>query len=321
MKSFSVMVTPPRRLVMSVVGALILGALLVSEMASAQDDFGQTPYVPTPQNIVDHMLEVAKVSSKDYLIDLGSGDGRLIITAAKKYGARGFGVDLDRRLVTRANQLAVKAGVSDRAIFYERDLFETDFSSASVVTIYLLPEVNLMVRPQLLATLKPGTRIVSHDYNMGDWPPDQQMVFDAPDKPVGRDKTSKVFFWVVPGNAAGKWRWQLPVAGKPADFEFTVSQNFQSINGRLFVGGSEWPIENAKLQGNDVSFNVADKATALRYEFEGHIYNHALTGTVRIAGAATQRQLEWDAVRTELGTPAHTLLKKPDIVELKKQLQ
>jgi len=309
-------------LIMIVAGAVMTSALLLSHPAFAQgDDFGQTPYVPTPQNIVDKMLEVAKVGPADYVIDLGSGDGRMVITAAKKHGARGFGVDLDRRLVTRANQLALKAGVADRAVFYERDLYDIDLSAASVVTIYLLPEVNLMVRPKLLATLKAGTRIVSHDYNMGEWPPDQQMVLDAPDKPVGRDKTSKVFFWVVPGNAAGKWRWQLPLAGKPANFEFTVSQNFQSINGKLAIDGNDWPLENARLQGDEVSFSAYDKAAALRYEFTGRIQNHALTGTVRIAGPASQRVLEWNAVRTELGTPAHALLKKPDILELKQQMQ
>jgi Mycolic acid cyclopropane synthetase len=303
-----------RRLMLGAGIALLSGALL------AQDDFGQTPYVPTPQNIVDQMLEVAKVSARDYLIDLGSGDGRMIITAAKKYGARGFGVDLDRRLVIRANQLAAKAGVADRAVFYERDLYDTDLTAATVVTIYLLPEVNLMVRPKLLATLKPGTRVVSHDYGMGDWPPDQQMVLDAPDKPVGREKTSKVFYWVVPGNAAGKWRWQLPLAGKAADFEFFVSQNFQAIKGRLVVDGGEWLLENLKLQGEEVSFSALDKAGGTRYEFSGTIYNHALTGTVRTVGLAPQA-LAWNAVRTELGTPAHALLKKPDIVDLKQQMQ
>ena len=310
-----------RRLLLKLAGAVTC-ALMIAPAALAQgDDFGQTPYVPTPQNIVDKMLEVAKVGAGDYVIDLGSGDGRMVITAAKKHGARGFGVDLDRRLVTRANQLAAKAGVADRAVFYERDLYDTDLSPASVVTIYLLPEVNLMVRPKLLATLKPGTRVVSHDYNMGDWPPDQQMVLDAPDKPVGRDKTSKVFYWVVPGNAAGKWRWQLPLAGKPADFELFVNQNFQSITGKLLVGGNEWPLENARLQGDEVSFSAHDKAGAVRYEFAGRIYNHALTGTVRTAGPAAQGQFEWNAVRTELGTPEHALLKKPGIVELKQQMQ
>ena len=322
MTLISMIASTPRRLAASATGIVTVVALLMPYAAFSQnDDFGQTPYVPTPQNIVDRMLEIAKVSARDYVIDLGSGDGRMVITAAKKYGARGFGVDLDRRLVIRANQLAAKAGVADRAVFYERDLYDTDLSAASVVTIYLLPEVNLMVRPKLLATLKPGTRIVSHDYNMGEWPPDQQMIFDAPDKPVGRDKTSKVFFWVVPGNAAGRWRWQLQVAGKPVDFELAVSQNFQTIKGNLNVSGRAWPLESARLQGEEISFSTYDKAAALRYEFTGRIYNNAVNGTVRVAGPASQRQFEWDATRTELGTPAHALLKKPGILELKQQLQ
>ena len=284
-------------------------------------DFGDTPYVPTPQNVIDRMLQVANVGPRDYVIDLGSGDGRMVITAAKKNGARGFGVDLDRRLVDLANQLAARAGVADRAVFYERNLYDTDLSAASVVTIYLLPEVNLMVRPKLLATLKPGTRIVSHDYDMGEWPPDQQMVLDAPDKPVGRDKTSKVFFWVVPANGAGKWRWQLPQAGKQMDFDLSVTQNFQKITGSMRVGGNTLPLENARLRGDEIAFGAYDKAGAVRYEFSGRISNNSITGTVRVAGAASERQLQWDASRIEPGTPAHALLKKPLIQELQQKMQ
>jgi hypothetical protein len=304
----------PRRPAVAVMGALLLGAALISGPAAAQD-YGDTPYVQTPQNVVDRMLQVANVGPGDYVIDLGSGDGRMVITAAKKFGARGFGVDLDKRLVALSNRLAARAGVADRAVFYTRDLYETDLTAASVVTIYLLPEVNLMVRPKLLATLKPGTRIVSHDYDMGSWPPDEQMVLDAPDKPVGRDKKSKVFFWVVPANAAGKWRWRLPVAGRPADFELVVSQNFQSITGSVMVGGSSWPVENARLRGMDMGLTVRDPREATRYEFAGRITGHGISGTVRVAGATIQRQLEWDATRTELGAPAHAALKKPDLRE------
>jgi hypothetical protein len=157
---------------------------------------------------------------------------------------------------------------------------------------------------------------VSHDYGMGDWPPDQQMVLDAPDKPVGRDKKSKVFFWVVPANAAGKWRWRLPVEGKAADFELVVSQNFQSITGTVMVGGNAWSLENGRLSGVDISFTAKDPRAATRYEFAGRIAGHGITGTVRVAGTASQHPLEWDATRTELGTPAHAMLKKPDLSEL-----
>ena len=316
----SVITGAPRWFAVTGVAALLLGATLIAHPAGAQD-FGDTPYVQTPQNVVDRMLQVAKVSARDYVIDLGSGDGRMIITAAKKHGARGFGVDHDRRLVQLANRLAARAGVADRAVFYERNLYDTDLTAASVVTIYLLPEVNLMVRPKLLATLKPGTRIVSHDYDMGDWPPDLKFEMDAPGKPVGRDQRSKVFYWVVPANAAGKWRWRLPVADKPVDFELMVAQNFQTITGSVMVGGNAWTLEKARLSGVDISFTLIDPRAATRYEFAGRIAGRGITGTARVAGSASQRPLKWDATRTELGTPAHALLKKPELQELMLQQQ
>jgi hypothetical protein len=290
-------------------------ALLASLPAVAQD-FGDTPYVQTPQNIVDRMLTIAHVGPGDYVIDLGSGDGRLVITAAQKYGARGFGVDLDRRLVELANRLAARAGVADRASFYERDLYATDLTAASVVTIYLLPEVNLMVRPKLLATLRPGTRIVSHDYGMGAWTPDEQFVFDAPDKPVGRDRKSKVFFWVVPANAAGKWRWQTKVAEQPLDFELSVDQNFQKVAGGITAAGRALALENARLRGDEISFGAVDKSGARHYVFSGRIAGDAIAGTVRVSGPRVQSELEWNATRTERGVPAHTTLKAPDMREL-----
>ena len=290
--------------------------LLVIAGAARAQDFGDTPYVQTPQNVVDRMLQIAKVGPGDYVIDLGSGDGRLIITAAKKFGARGFGVDLDRRLVELANKRAKEEGVSERASFYERDLYETDMTEATVLTIYLLPEVNLMVRPQLLATLKPGTRVVAHDYDMGEWKPDQQLVMDAPDKPVGRDKKSKVFFWVIPANAAGKWRWEATVAGKQATFDLDIVQKFQEISGTVSFNGTSAPIENARLTGEEISFTVADARDKSRYEFSGRLTGGRIVGDMRVVAANAQRQLEWTAQRTELRQPAHALLKKPTIQEL-----
>jgi hypothetical protein len=277
--------------------------------------------VQTPQNVVDRMLQMAHVGPRDYVIDLGSGDGRLVITAAKKYGARGFGVDLDRRLVDLANRGAARAGVRDRASFYERDIYATDLSAANVVTIYLLPEVNLMMRPTLLATLKPGTRVVTHDYDMGEWQPDEQLVMDVPDKPVGRDKKSKIFFWVIPANVAGKWRWELPVGGKAAVFELTLAQNFQKIAGSATVDGRALALNNPRLSGDEMTFELADARDGVRYEFGGRIIAHALSGNVRVLGAAAQSQLGWDATRVELGTPAHTLLKRPSMQELQEKMQ
>jgi hypothetical protein len=282
--------------------------------ASAQD-YGDTPYVQTPQNVVDRMLEVAKVGPKDFVIDLGSGDGRMIITAAKKHGARGFGVDLDRRLVTLSNRLAAKAGVGGRAVFYERDIYQTDLTAASVVTIYLLPEVNLMMRPKLFAMLKPGTRVVSHDYDMGDWPPDLSFTMDAPGKTVGRDQTSKVFYWVVPARASGKWMWESAAEGaSPRSFELALNQSFQKVEGTLTAGGKAVPIEDAKLTGDRLTF-VVKLDGAARYEFDGRIVNNALDGTVRVVrGGAPPREQPWSAARTEVWEPRHFTLPPPTLI-------
>jgi methyltransferase family protein len=284
-------------------------------MPAVAQDYGDTPYVQTPQNVVDKMLEVAKVGPKDYVIDLGSGDGRMVITAAQRYGARGFGVDLDRRLVTLSNRLAAKAGVADRAVFYERDIYETDLSPASVVTIYLLPEVNLMMRPKLFAMLKPGTRVVSHDYGMGEWQPDLSLTLDAPNKPVGREKKSKVFYWVVPARAAGRWSWRS-TGEHPQQFELALTQMFQKVEGTVAIDGRSVPIEQPQLSGDALSFTAkVDAPAAVRYEFSGHIINNAIEGTmrsVRAGGAA--RQDAWNAARTEVWEPRHFLLPPPTLV-------
>jgi SAM-dependent methyltransferase len=154
------------------------------------------PFVVTPDNVTLEMLELAKVGPEDYLIDLGSGDGRIVIVAAKRFGARGVGVEIVPDLVRRSRESAKLAGVEKRAEFREQDLFETDLSKATVVTLYLLPEVNLQLRPKL-QKLRPGTRIVSHDWDMGDWKPDRTIEVDAPDKTIGREKKSRIHLWVV----------------------------------------------------------------------------------------------------------------------------
>ena len=284
-----------RALLFVFVVAAALAAVLGWGPVLAQD-YGDTPYVQTPQVVVDKMLEIAKVSGKDYLIDLGSGDGRLIITAAKKYGARGFGVDLDKKLVLLSNRNAAKAGVASRAVFYERDLHEIDLTQADVITTYLLPEVNLMVRPRLLA-LKPGTRIVSHDYGMGEWPPDVALEMDAPGKPVGRDQKSKVLFWTVPTQVAGKWVWQ----GSAGLVELELDQVFQKLTGTLVIGGRRATIEKATLSGEQIGFE-ASLGQDERLVFSGKVIHNAIEGEMRVAGAPQK----WNATRTELRDPRFT---------------
>ena len=177
-----------------VMRALLLGLCVTCALAQGETD---VPFVVTPDNVTHEMLKLADVKPSDYVIDLGSGDGRIVIVAAKQFGARGLGVEIVPELVAKSQDTARKAGVADRAEFRVQDLFATDLSKATVVTMYLLPEVNLQLKPRL-QRLKPGTRIVSHDWDMGpDWPPDRSVEVDAPDKPIGREKKSRVYLWVV----------------------------------------------------------------------------------------------------------------------------
>jgi SAM-dependent methyltransferase len=178
-------------------GERCLVAYLLAFAAAAFAQDTDVPFVVTPDQVTREMLKLADVKASDYVIDLGSGDGRIVIVAAKQFGARGLGVEIVPELVEKSIDAARRAGVADRVEFRVQDLFATDLSQATVITMYLLPEVNLQLRPRLLA-LKPGTRIVSHDWDMGDWKPDRVITVDAPDKPIGREKVSRLYLWTVP---------------------------------------------------------------------------------------------------------------------------
>ena len=160
----------------------------------AQEREADVPYVPTPNEVVDRMLQLANVTGDDTLYDLGSGDGRIVITAAQRYGTRGTGIDINPELVQQSQANAQSANVADRVDFVQQDLFQTDLSNATVVTLYLLPNINLKLRPKLLRELKPGTRIVSHDFNMGEWEPEQVVQVQGP------DRQHTIYYWVVPEN-------------------------------------------------------------------------------------------------------------------------
>jgi SAM-dependent methyltransferase len=168
--------------------ALFAWAGLVSARAQELDDY-DVPYVPTPQNVVDTMLKLANLKPGDVIYDLGSGDGRIVITAAKQYGVRGVGIDINPVRIQQANENARKEGVAGMVTFKKNDLFEEDIHEATVVTIYLLPAVNLRLRPKLFKELKPGTRIISHDFDMGDWKPEKRVVVDD----------HRIFTWTIPG--------------------------------------------------------------------------------------------------------------------------
>jgi len=277
---------------------VIVAMLFFATTASALEL--AAPYVPTAPTVVDRMLQVAKVGPGDYVIDLGSGDGRINITAARKYGATGLGVDVDAELVAKANAAARAAGVADRVLFVERDLFETDISQATVVTIYLLNRALRKLRPKLLAELRPGTRIVSHAAGMDDWKPERFEMMDVPDK-VRPDAPGRtyIYLWVVPAQAAGTWRWTAPVGGRAQDYELVLEQKFQMLSGTVRAGGREAPVENAKLDGERIAleFTLPVDGRPVRHRLSGRVRGEAITGAVSFAGDRVAGEAEWDAAR------------------------
>lgn len=285
------------RRIASVLGALVV-AFFSAAGARAQQGAGDVVYVPTPQVVVDTMLRMAKVGPGDMLVDLGSGDGRIVVNAARAYGARGLGVELDRHLLGLANESARRAGVADRARFVEQDLFQTDLTGATVITTYLLPEMNLRLRPKLLA-LPPGTRIAAHDYHMGDWLPDESVTLDVPEKKVGNPGVSYVYLWRVPATVAGRWQSRLTVRGANVDCEFSLSQRYQTISGAVKVGAATAapvPIRKAQLSGGTIGFefevaSVGAGGTPSQYEYRGRVNGKIMEGTVIVrdrTGISTQ---------------------------------
>ena len=222
-------------------------------------------WVPTQQSLVDRMLDMAKVTPKDFLVDLGSGDGRTVITAAKR-GTRAMGVEFNPDMVALSKKNAIAAGVADKATFVQGDIFETDFSKADVVTLFLLSSLNLRLRPTLL-NMKPGTRVVANTFDMGEWEPDDRIQ-------SGADCSSfcNAMLWIVPAKAGGAWKM-----GKN---ELTLTQNFQMLTGTVNAA----PISNGKMHGAEISFTAG-----------GKLYTGRVNGN-RMEGSASDGS-KWQAVR------------------------
>ncbi|MBL8326097.1 MAG: class I SAM-dependent methyltransferase [Rubrivivax sp.] len=206
-------------------------ALLVSAPAALAQD--EVPFITTPDRVTIAMLELAGVGAADHVVDLGSGDGRIVITAARRFGASGLGVEIVPELVVKSRASAQAAGLAARTEFREQDLFVTDLARATVVTMYLLPEVNLQLRPRLLA-LAPGTRIVSHDWDLGEWRPDRSLTLEVPEKAIGREKKSRVMLWVVPARLHGTWC--------SGTLRLHVEQRFQRFSATLEERGRSAPV-------------------------------------------------------------------------------
>ncbi len=238
--------------------ALATAAVLLAGAGALAQPQEEVPFITTPDNVTLQMLRSANVGPRDHVLDLGSGDGRIVITAARRFGASGMGVELVPDLVARSWRSARAAGVANRVEFRVQDLFKTDLSQATVITMYLLPDVNLMLRP-LLLQLKPGTRVVSHDWDMGDWASDSTVVVPVPDKQVGLEKSSKVHLWLVPAQVEGLWCGTGALLGA----SLRLQQSYQMLDGELQHDGAVRALRG-RLQGARAQLDAADAALQLK---------------------------------------------------------
>jgi hypothetical protein len=285
--------------------ALCAPVALCAPIALAQKGAGDVVYVPTPQTVVDTMLQMANVGPTDFVIDLGSGDGRVVVSAAKR-GARALGVDLDRHLLAVATEAARSEGVADRATFREQNLFETDLGQATVITTYLLPEMNVKLRARLL-DLKPGTRVVAHDYHMGDWFPDWRETLAVPEKTVGNPGISYIYLWYVPARVAGRWRTEIPVGSASAPLEFEFDQRYQVLTGRAAaVGSRPARLQTPSVRGDALTFHLelGPGRPPIRYEFRGRVAGDTITGTVFVWENNVRRERAFAAQRAAGGAAA-----------------
>ncbi len=228
-------------------GAMLLVLLFLSVNSVGQDYFSNgydVPYVPTRYEVVDEMLKMAYVKADDILYDLGCGDGRIVITAAERIGARGIGIDINPVRIEESIENAEKAKVTDKVKFIEQNLFEADISDATVVTLYLLRSVNIKLRPKLYSDLKPGTRIVSHNYDMGDWEADNSATVNT------NGIEHSVFFWVLPANVSGIWEWTMPAGSNQTLYSFHINQIFQNVDGTMYAGDYIIPIKHISIAGD-----------------------------------------------------------------------
>ncbi len=253
--------------------ALLVFSFAGPALAQFQPQVGQSGkdviWVPTPDDVVERMLTMAQVTPNDFVWDLGAGDGKIAIMAAKKFGARATGIEYNADMVKHANDNAQKAGVAGsgqgKALIRHGDIFATDFTSATVITLYLLPALNMKLRPQILS-MRPGTRVVSHSFSMEDWEADEISTLD------GR----RAYFWLVPANVMGTWN--IEAAGQRT--EMTLEQTFQKISGNLALGAMHAGLREPKLRGSAISFSYVGQ-DRVRRDFSGRVNGGKMEGTFR----------------------------------------
>jgi hypothetical protein len=265
----------------SLSGLLTLAVLLLAIPIQSVAQDPDVPFVGTPQSIVDSMLNLAGVGAGDYLIDLGSGDGRIVIAAAKR-GAVGHGVEIDAELVEWSEEIAIDEGVGERVMFLHEDIFETDISHATVVTLYLSPAVNLELRPVLLEQLAPGTRVVSHLFSMGAWQPDRT-------EQLGNHR---IHYWNIPADAGGSWSLNL----NDTSFRVTISQQFQEITADIQSGHNGWSVKKAELYGTQLTLTVTDRTGSFKV-LNGRIDGDIIHGFAQVRSGDDKLLIPWSAKR------------------------
>jgi len=265
----------------------VLIVLCLSGSAYAQSRVPDIFFLPTPQEVVEAMLQMANVNKDDLVYDLGCGDGRFVITAAKKFGARGVGVDIDKERIRESTENAQKEGVMDRLKFIEADLYETDIREATVVTLYLLTDLNVKLRPKLLSQLRPGSRVLSYSFDMGDWEPDRMA------------GNRRYFYWVIPANVAGPWQWSLGEAETGQQNHLRLEQKYQKIEGYVRFEGKEAKLLEPKLEGDRMSFQIDSESQgqSVTMRFKGRIMGDTITGDVDIQRGSVRGTQAWKASR------------------------
>ncbi len=274
---------------------LVLAVAGVWMGGDAQTRTPDVQYVPTPNNVVAQMLRLTEVTKKDVVYDLGCGDGRLVITAAKRFGARGVGIDIDPQRISESRVNARKAGVTDRVQFLQQDLFEADIREATVVTLYLLPKLNIQLRPKLLRDLRPGTRVVSHDFDMGEWQPDQTVQVKGP------SRQHSVYYWVIPADVSGVWRVNVPAPTGARQYRLRLQQEFQEVRGTISADGHDIPLTNATLTGDHLRF-TATTGDQVQMAFDGRVKGEAMRGSVDVKGGTIAGRYDWRSQREATST-------------------
>jgi hypothetical protein len=274
--------------------AIALAAPLAFASESVVKDGG--PYVPTPQAVVDAMLDLAGVGPGDFVVDLGSGDGRIVLTGATRHQASGMGVDIDGELVDLANASARRLGVAQRVQFQRQDVLAADLSRATVLTLYLLPGMMERLRPKLLKELRPGTRIVSHDFDFGEWKPDRSIDVQTPEKyDISGSWSSTVHLWTVPAPVEGAWTGSID-GGRGGPFRLELKQRYQHFEGRLVRDAQIMTLRDAKIDGTRIRFS-APGADGRLETYTGIVRDGMITGEARAGGGPAA--VRWSAARVK----------------------